>query len=58
MVTGLHPGGQPEQEYLSLMGPLTWRDRLFEALESVIIHRLIITLCLPFPSMACRSSPH
>jgi len=58
MVTGPHPGGQPEQEYLSLTGPLTWRDHLFEALESVIIHRLIITLRPPFPSMACRFSPH
>ena len=49
MVTGPHPGGWPEQEYLSPTGPLpTWRDRLSEALESVVVHRLIITLVCPF----------
>jgi len=44
----LLPSTYPEQVDLSQTGLLpTWRNRLAEALESVVVHKLIITLVRP-----------
>ena len=48
LLPSTYPREQPEQVDLSQTGLLpTWRNRLSEALESVVFHKLIITLVRP-----------
>jgi hypothetical protein len=59
LLPSTYPREQPEQVDLSQTGLLpTWRDRLSEALESVVVHKFIITLVCPFLATACRFSLH